>query len=72
MVDDAPDGVTVQVVDDHPVERRGLMSLLATESWVTLVIEAGTVREARAVATVDHHHQTWRLRPGPGCPAGPP
>ncbi|MFC7545691.1 response regulator [Plantactinospora sp. GCM10030261] len=44
--------VHVLVVDDHPVVRRGLRTMLAGEPWVGCVSEAATVAEAvRAVTT---------------------
>jgi DNA-binding NarL/FixJ family response regulator len=42
--------VTVLVVDDHPIVRRGLAALLIGERWVREVVEAATVREAQASA----------------------
>jgi DNA-binding NarL/FixJ family response regulator len=44
---------TVLVVDDHPVVRRGLVSLLAGEPGVARVVEAGGLVEARRLATLD-------------------
>ncbi len=45
-------GMTVLVVDDHPVVRRGLRTLLDGEEWVGEVLEAATVAEAiREVVT---------------------
>jgi DNA-binding NarL/FixJ family response regulator len=41
----------MMVVDDHPVVRRGLVSLLSGEAWVGLVLEADTAHEARRLAT---------------------
>jgi DNA-binding NarL/FixJ family response regulator len=49
----ARDGRTVLVVDDHPVVRHGMAAMLAAESWVDRVVEAGTVAEARRAATTD-------------------
>jgi two-component system, NarL family, nitrate/nitrite response regulator NarL len=46
MTGERPDGFRVLVVDDHPVFRRGLAGLLAKETWVTAVLEAGTLDEA--------------------------
>jgi two-component system, NarL family, nitrate/nitrite response regulator NarL len=43
----------VLVVDDHPIVRRGLRTLLAAESWVDSVVEAATMAEAVARA-VEH------------------
>jgi two-component system, NarL family, nitrate/nitrite response regulator NarL len=42
--------VRALVVDDHPVFRRGLRSLLDGEPWVDRVDEAATVREAVDIA----------------------
>lgn len=76
-------GVTVLVVDDHPLLRRGLATLLGLEDWVGRVVEAGTVRdgattgavEAVDVAVVDLGlpdgsgvELVRRLRRAPGCP----
>jgi two-component system nitrate/nitrite response regulator NarL len=36
----------ILIVDDHPVVRRGLRSMLEAESWVAEVVEAETVAEA--------------------------
>lgn len=44
---------TALVVDDHPVVRRGLVSLLAGEPGIGRVVEAGGVGEARRLATLD-------------------
>jgi DNA-binding NarL/FixJ family response regulator len=75
--------VTVLVVDDHPLMRRGLATLLALEEWVARVVEAGSVREGAAtgaaeavdVAVVDLGlpdgsgiDLVTRLRRTPGCP----
>lgn len=47
-----PVGMRVLVVDDHPVVRRGLRTLLDGVEWVCEVLEAATVAEAlRAVVT---------------------
>lgn len=75
--------VTVLVVDDHPLMRRGLATLLGLEDWVARVVEAGSVREGAAtgaaegvdVAVVDLGlpdgsgvDLVTRLRRTPGCP----
>jgi two-component system nitrate/nitrite response regulator NarL len=44
------DAMTVLVVDDHPIVRRGMRTLLETESWVGAVHEAATAAEALRVA----------------------
>jgi DNA-binding NarL/FixJ family response regulator len=44
---------TVLIVDDHPVLRRGLATLLADQPWVASVIEAGSVGEAARHAVVE-------------------
>jgi two-component system, NarL family, nitrate/nitrite response regulator NarL len=41
---------TVLVVDDHPVVRRGLRTMLLSEDWVTDVLEAATAEEAYQAA----------------------
>jgi two-component system, NarL family, nitrate/nitrite response regulator NarL len=46
-------GRTVLLVDDHPVVRRGMVALLAVESWVGRTIEAGTLAEARRLVTTE-------------------
>ncbi|MBM6400808.1 response regulator transcription factor [Phycicoccus sonneratiae] len=51
-----PPGTRVLVLDDHAVVRRGLLALLADVTWAGPVVEAGTVAEARELAT--------RLQPG--------
>lgn len=51
MVEVARDGVAVLVVDDHPVVRRGIVCLLATEHWAGQIVEAGTAQQARRLAT---------------------
>jgi DNA-binding NarL/FixJ family response regulator len=49
---DTMGGTRILVVDDHPVVRRGLRTLLDGEAWVEEVLEAATVAEAlRAVVT---------------------
>lgn len=46
----------VLVVDDHPVVRRGLRTMLEGEPWVAAVVEAATVAEAiRAAVTAKAH-----------------
>ncbi|MCW6011258.1 response regulator transcription factor [Micromonospora sp. CPCC 205371] len=42
--------VSVLVVDDHPIVRRGLRTLLETETWVSAVHEAATAAEALRAA----------------------
>jgi two-component system, NarL family, nitrate/nitrite response regulator NarL len=62
----------VLVVDDHPVFRSGLRALLERESWVTSVVEAGTVQEAVGVArttTIDVAVMDIRLPDGDGVHA---
>lgn len=75
--------VTVLVVDDHPLMRRGLATLLGLEGWVSRVVEAGSVREGAAVGAVhgvglavvdlglpdgSGVDLVARLRRSPGCP----
>lgn len=43
-------GGRILIVDDHPVVRRGLRTMLEGESWVGEVFEAATVAEAVALA----------------------
>jgi two-component system nitrate/nitrite response regulator NarL len=43
-------GVVVLLVDDHPVVRRGLKALLATQPWVRRIVEADGVGSALDVA----------------------
>lgn len=79
----AMEPVTVLVVDDHPLVRRGLSTLLGLEDWVGRVVEAGSVREGALtgaaegvdVAVVDLGlpdgsgvDLVSRLRRAPGCP----
>jgi len=62
----------VLVVDDHPVFRRGLVTLLAGESWVDEVHEAATVADAVRAATeqrVDAVAMDVRLPDGDGIEA---
>src|SRR5688572_2574553 len=42
--------VTVLIVDDHPVLRHGLASMLAVESWTAQITQAGTVSEGARLA----------------------
>jgi DNA-binding NarL/FixJ family response regulator len=44
--DDMVHGGRVLIVDDHPVVRRGLRTMLESETWVGEVFEAATVAEA--------------------------
>ncbi|SCL58427.1 two component transcriptional regulator, LuxR family [Micromonospora eburnea] len=44
------------VIDDHPVVCRGMTSLLQGEDWVGQVWEAGTVADARRIATLEGPH----------------
>jgi DNA-binding NarL/FixJ family response regulator len=48
------DGITVLVVDDHPVVRRGLRTLLHGEAWVGEVLEAATVADSVRQAVTQH------------------
>lgn len=43
-------GMTVLLVDDHPVVRRGLKALLAVQPWVRGIAEADSVASALAAA----------------------
>ncbi len=43
----------VLLVDDHPVVRRGLAAMLNGESWVTRLVEAGTVADALKLAVLE-------------------
>lgn len=42
---------SVLIVDDHPVVRGGLRALLAGQPWVSAIAEAGSMAEARRLAT---------------------
>lgn len=46
-------GVTVLLVDDHPVIRHGVAALLAAESWAGRVVEAGGVVEGARLAILE-------------------
>jgi two-component system nitrate/nitrite response regulator NarL len=46
-------GVTVLMVDDHPVLRHGLGALLTAEDWVGRVVEAGTAAEGARLAVLE-------------------
>jgi DNA-binding NarL/FixJ family response regulator len=41
------------VVDDHPVVRQGMAAMFAAEGWSGRVLEAGTIAEARRLATLE-------------------
>lgn len=43
-------GLTIMIVDDHPVLRHGLAALLQAEPWVGRIVEAATVAEGAEVA----------------------
>jgi two-component system, NarL family, nitrate/nitrite response regulator NarL len=79
----APTPVTVLLVDDHPLLRRGLAAMLGLEDWVGRVVEAGSVREGAALGAVEAVDVAVvdlglpdgsgvdlvrRLRRTPGCP----
>lgn len=44
------------IVDDHPVVRRGLCTMLEGEAWVEEVVEAATVADAVKEAVTRHVH----------------
>lgn len=44
---------TVLMVDDHPIVRRGLATLLGMEPWVARVVEAASVRETQERAVTE-------------------
>ncbi len=46
-------GMVVLVVDDHPVVRRGIVSLLDSLPWTAPPVEAATVAEARRAAAIE-------------------
>lgn len=46
-------GAVVLLVDDHPVVRRGMASLLSLEPWISRLVEVGSVGEALRTATTD-------------------
>ncbi|MGH4025896.1 MAG: response regulator [Pseudonocardiaceae bacterium] len=48
--------VRLLIVDDHPVVRRGLCTMLEGESWVEGVVEAATVTEAVKEAVTRQVH----------------
>lgn len=75
--------VTVLLVDDHPLVRRGLGALLGLEPWVGRVVEAGTVADGARTAVLegvdvavvdlglpdgDGVDLVRQLRRAPGCP----
>jgi two-component system, NarL family, nitrate/nitrite response regulator NarL len=62
-------GLTVLLVDDHPLFRSGLRALMEREAWVTTVLEAGTMHEAVGTArtkTIDVAVMDIRLPDGDG------
>jgi len=48
---DSTERFSILIVDDHPVVRGGLRALLAGEPWVSAISEAGSMAEARRLAT---------------------
>ncbi|WP_234359066.1 MULTISPECIES: response regulator transcription factor [unclassified Plantactinospora] len=46
-------GGRILIVDDHPVVRRGLRTMLEGESWVSEVFEAATTAEAISTAVTE-------------------
>jgi DNA-binding NarL/FixJ family response regulator len=48
-----PPPATVLIIDDHPLVRQGLASLLTLESWVDQVIEAATGQEAAELVVTE-------------------
>ncbi|MFG1610284.1 response regulator [Actinoplanes sp. NPDC049265] len=52
-MESARPGLTVLLVDDHPLVRQGLASMLERESWVGRVAEAATVREGEHAAVLE-------------------
>lgn len=48
-----PERVRVLIVDDHPVVRRGLRTMLEDEPWVERVVEAATCAEAVSLAVTE-------------------
>ena len=50
------DRLRVLIVDDHPVVRRGLRTMLEDEPWVEEVVEAATVAEAIKEAVTRQAH----------------
>lgn len=75
--------VTVLLVDDHPLVRRGLGALLGLEPWVGRIVEAGTVADGARTAVLedvdvavvdlglpdgDGVDLVRKLRRAPGCP----
>jgi DNA-binding NarL/FixJ family response regulator len=50
MIPEAPAGISVVIVDDHPVVRAGLAGILAAEPDLTVVGEAASAQEAVTLA----------------------